>query len=303
MKQPMRHILPFAALATLALTAACDDDDPTSPDPTTETASLTVALTDAADVMFESATIDVGEIRLTREGGAPVVLTDAGGEHDLLELQGGVMADLATLDIEPGLYHQLRLEVLSASVTLAPGFEFADGSTTADLTVPSGAQSGIKINLSGADGAAGSAGLEIASGESILVVDVDVSQNFVVQGPTDDPLEIQGVTFTPHLRATLEDVAGSISGTVEYASATPADETEFATVTADLTASSLLEEMQTDMVSATVAADGTYKLWFLSPGDYEVSAAATIGGTDYTAGPETVTVGEGEAVTDVDFTL
>lgn len=304
MKSRMRYILlPFAAVATLAFTGACDDEDATSPNPTDETATLTVALTDASDVMFESATIEVGEIRVTREGGAAVVLTDAGGEHDLLELQDGVMADLATLDIEPGRYLQLRLEVLSASVTLADGFEFADGSTTRELTVPSGAQSGIKVNLSGADGASGAAGVEIASGESILIVDVDVAQNFVVQGPTDDPLAIQGVLFTPLLRATLQDVAGSISGTVEYSSATPADETEFATVTADLTASTLLEEMQTDMVSTTVGEDGTYTLWFLAPGDYDVSAAATIDGTDYTDGPQSVTVGEGEAVAGVDFTL
>jgi hypothetical protein len=299
MRSSIRY-LSSVAVASLALTAACDDGSPEA-----GTATLTVALTDAADVMFEAATIEVGEVRITRSGGAPVVLTDDAGEHDLLELQDGVMADLATLDIEAGRYLQLRLEVLSASVTLAEGFEFADGSTTRDLPVPSGAQSGIKINLTSADGDPDNAGVFIASGESILVVDVDVSQNFVVQGPTDDPLAIQGVQFTPLLRASLQDVAGSISGAVTYASATPADETEFATVTADLdpASSSLLEEMQTDMVSTTVAADGTYTLWFLSPGDYDVSAAATIGGTDYSDGPQTVTVGDQEAVVGVDFTL
>jgi hypothetical protein len=286
--------------ASLTFITACDDGSPEA-----GTATLTLALTDAADVLYEAATIEVGEVRMTRAGGAPVVLTDYAGEHDLLELQDGVMADLATLEIEAGRYLQLRLEVLSASVTLADGFQFADGSVTRDLRVPSGAQSGIKINLTSADGDPDNAGVFIASGQSILVVDVDVSQNFVVQGPTADPLAIQDVMFTPLLRASLQDVAGSISGTVTYASATPADESEFATVTADLdlASSNLLEPMQTDMASTPAASDGTYTLWFLSPGDYEVSAAATIGGSDHADGPQTVTVGEGEAVVGVDFTL
>jgi len=299
MKSRNRY-MPSLVAVSLAFITACDDGSPEA-----GTATLTLALTDAADVLYEAATIEVGEVRMTRAGGAPVVLTDYAGEHDLLELQDGVMADLATLDIEAGRYLQLRLEILSASVTLADGFQFADGSMTRDLGVPSGAQSGIKINLTSADGDPDNAGVFIASGQSILVVDVDVSQNFVVQGPTADPLAIQDVMFTPLLRASLQDVAGSISGTVTYASATPADESEFATVTADLdlAASNLLEAMQTDMVSSPVAADGTYTLWFLSPGDYEVSAAATIGGSDHADGPQTVTVGEGEAVVGVDFTL
>lgn len=299
MKRSFRNILALGAFTALA-TTACDDGSPG-----TGTARVTIALTDAADVMFSAATIEVGEVRLTRSGGAPVVLTDHGGEHNLLELQNGIMADLATLDIDAGRYLQLRLEVLSASVTLAEGFQFADGSMTKDLTVPSGAQSGIKVNLSSADGDPDNAGVQIAPGQSILVVDVDVSQNFVVQGATSDPLAIQGVLFTPLLRATLQDVAGSISGTVTYGTAPPADETEFASVTADLDAASstVLEEMQTDMVSTTVAADGTYTLWFLSPGSYDVSAAATIGGAAYSAGPQVISVSEDEAVTGVDFTL
>lgn len=301
MRSPFRHILTAAAAATLVFTAACDDTS----SPEEGMAQLTVALTDAADVTYDAATIEVGEIRLVREGGPPVVLTDNAGEHDLLELQNGVMADLATLEIEPGRYLQLRLEILSASVTLGDGFEFSDGSKTRILTVPSGAQSGLKINLTSADGDSDNAGIDITSGESILVVDVDVSQNFVVQGPSTDPLAIQGVLFTPLLRATLEDVAGSIEGTVTYGSATPDEETERATVTADLVpgSSSVLEEMQTDMVSTTAAEDGSYKLWFLAPGDYDVSAEATIDGSDYSDGPQTVTIEDGEAEVGVDFTL
>lgn len=300
MRSLRTHMFSGLAVAGLAFATACDDGSPEA-----GTTALTIALTDAADVMYEAATIEVGQISLVRAGGPPIVFTDAGGTYDLLELQNGVMANLATLEIPSGRYLQLRFEILSASVTLADGFEFSDGTPTRDLPVPSGARSGLKINLDASDGDPDNAGVNFEPGESILVVDVDVSQNFVVQGPTDDPLMIQGVMFTPLLRASVHDVAGSISGTVSYASAAPADETEYATVTADLdpTSSTVLEEMQTDMVSTTVAEDGTYTLWFLSPGEYAVEAAANIGGVDYSDGPTTVPVGDSEDVTAVDFTL
>lgn len=292
-------IFPLAAIATLMVVAACGDDT----GPQGAAARLTVVLTDAPDPMFAEAVVEIGAVSLISADGPPVMLTDAGGTHDLLMLQDGVMVDLATLDIDPGRYLQLRLVVLSATVTLAEGFEFSDGTMgPRDLSVPSGAQSGIKINLRNADG---SAGVDITSGESILVVDMDVSQNFKIQGSAGTPAGIRDVKFTPLLRATLRDVAGSISGAVTYPSATPADETEFATITADLdpATSSVLEQMQTAMVTAVAGADSTYKLWFLSPGTYDVSAAATIGGTEFTGGPESVSVGEGENVTGIDFSL
>ncbi len=292
-------IFPLAAIAAVSVVAACGDDT----GPQDGTARLTVVLTDAPDPMFAEAVVEIGSVSLISADGPPVMLTDAGGTHDLLMLQDGVMVDLATLDIDPGRYLQLRLVVLSATVTLAEGFEFSDGTMgPRDLSVPSGAQSGIKINLRNADG---SAGVDITSGESILVVDMDVSQNFKIQGSAGTPAGIRDVKFTPLLRATLREVAGSISGAVTYPSATPADETEFATITADLdpATSSVLEEMQTTMVTAVAGADSTYKLWFLSPGTYDVSAAATIGSTEFTGGPESVSVGEGENVTGIDFSL
>lgn len=298
-----RKIFTVAAVPLLTIAAGACDDSATSPD---GTGQVTVALTDAPTSMFASATVDVGAVRLLGEGGPPITLTEDGGVHDLLELQDGIMVDLAMLDVDPGTYTQLRLVVESAEVTLAAGYQFADGTTTRELQVPSGAQSGIKVNLRAADGNEDGAGIEIAAGETILVVvDLDVSRNFVLQGDPDSPQGLQDVLFTPLLRATVNDVAGSISGTVTYTSATPADETEFATIEADLDplTSLVLEDMQTTTATTTAAADGTYTLWFLSPGSYDLSASATIGGMEYTDGPQTVAVGQSEDVEDVDFDL
>lgn len=299
----LRHRL-VAVAAPLLMLAAGACDETVSPG---GTGQFSVALTDAPSAMFSEATVDIGAIQLVGEAGGPITLTQDGGVHDLLDLQNGVMADLATLDIDAGTYHQLRLIVESAEVTLAEGYEFADGSTTRSLFVPSGARTGVKINLRHADDTSeGSAGVEIASGEEILVVlDMDVSQNFVLQGDPDGPEGLLDVLFTPLVRATVEDVAGSISGTVTYTSATPSDETEFASIEAvlDESTSTLLEEMQTTTATTTAGADGSYKIWFLSPGTYDVSASANIGGTDYADGPRTVPVEDAENVTGVNFDL
>ncbi|MFW6083718.1 MAG: DUF4382 domain-containing protein [Gemmatimonadota bacterium] len=303
MSTTLRRGLLTVAAPLLALAfGACDES--TSPE---GTGQFSVALTDAPSAMFAEAVVDIGAIQLFGGAGGPITLTQDGGVHDLLELQDGVMADLATLDIEAGTYHQLRLIVESAEVTLAEGYEFADGSTTRALFVPSGAQTGIKVNLRYAEDAGEeSAGVEIASGETILVVlDMDVERNFVLQGDPDGPEGLLDVLFTPLVRATVDDVAGSISGTVTYSSDTPADETEFASIEAELdpATSTVLEEMQTTTATTSAAADGTYTLWFLSPGTYDVSASADIGGTAYSDGPLSVPVDEGEDVTGVNFDL
>lgn len=255
-------------------------------------AQLTVALTDAPSDYYASATVDIGSIQIIPDDGPPVTLTNDGGEHDLLSLQNGVTADLATLSIDPGTYLQLRLVVENAHVELADGLQFQDGSTEKDLFVPSGAQTGIKINLSSADGN-GDAGVEIRQGETILVVDFDVAQNFVIQGDPDTQAGIQDVLFTPLLRATVSDVAGSISGTVT--SSEDDSGMESLTVRAVLQASDVMEELQTDEVTAVTSSDGSYTIHFLSPGTYEVSV------DDFSADPQTVTVGDAEDVTGVDF--
>ena len=106
-----------AAVVTPLVLAGCGDVSGAG-DGTT----LTVVLTDAPTAEFESAHVSIGSVSiLPSDGGDAIILTDAGGDFDLLELQHGVTVTLANVDIEPGFYHQLRMQVLSATVTLADG--------------------------------------------------------------------------------------------------------------------------------------------------------------------------------------
>jgi hypothetical protein len=273
----------YGGLAAAALAAAamgCSDSTGGGD------AQLTVQLADAPSDLYASAVVEIGRIELIPADGAPVVVTENGGTHDLLDLQNGVAADLATLPIESGRYLQLRLFVTSASVTLAEGLTFNDGSQTKDLLIPSGAQTGIKINLNDE----GEAGVDIVPGETILLVDFDVSQNFIIQGAPGTPAGITGVLFTPLLRAVVRNVAGSISGTVMSAGSALAD----ATVRARLLDPGTIDALQTDEATAVTDASGAYKIWFLAPGSYAVSV-------DGMTGEQTVVVGESQDVTGVNF--
>jgi hypothetical protein len=243
--------------------------------------------------------VDIGSVELIGGAGGPVVLSTDGtdGFVDLLDLQGAATAALANMEIEAGTYSQLRLVVEAASVTLATGYEFTGGGSTMDLTVPSGAQTGIKLNLSGADGDdTEGGGLEIVPGEMVLVVDFDVNESFVIQGNPETPAGITGVLFKPTLRVVVNDVAGSISGTISTQVGSVA--LDGLVVTAEPVSGTTLEPFQSLAATAITDANGAYTIFFLVPGDYEVSVEA---GEGLTSTPVTVTVGASGNVTGIDF--
>ena len=278
--------------------AACGDGTGPGGD-----ASVRVLLTDAPSDYIESAWVDIGAVELLPAGGGgPVVLTEDGtdGLVDLLELQGTATALLADAVIEAGDYHQIRLIVEDASVDLAEGYEFNDGSTSKDLFVPSGAQTGIKLNLAGSDGEDDAGPVRIASGETVLVLDFDVHQSFVIQGEPDGPAGINDVLFTPTLRVVVQDVAASVSGTVST-SVTGAS-VEGLVVTAEPTDEGTLEEYQSQTGTAVTDESGAYTIYFLVPGSYTVSVEPGEGLTADPAGRD-VTLENGENETDVDFAL
>lgn len=251
-------VLTLAAAALM--TGACD-----SPTSSGSDARLTVLLTDAPHAVLASAVVEIGRVEVLPAGGPPIVVVENAGEFDLLELQDGVTAMLGAIDVEPGRYLQLRLIVNSASVTLLEGYTFVDGTSTRELMVPSGAQTGIKMQLRSGNGDGnGPAGIEIRPGETTLVVEIDVSSNFVMQGSLDSPAGIQGFLFTPMLRAVVADLSGSISGTV---SAPDGVVVEGLSVSATREGADAGEPPITTLVKE----DGTFKLHFVEAGTYSIT--------------------------------
>lgn len=259
------------SLAAIAALAACEGSTDTS------VGTARLYLTDMPLPGLASATVWISRAELIGADGGPQLVTDMDQQHDLLTLQNGVTALLGEATIPVGSYVQLRLIVDSARVTLADGRTFADGSSERTLSVPSGMETGIKVNFAGP--------VLVSPGVTSLVADFDVARSFVFQGPRDQPTS---VLFRPVIHATVMDVAGSIAGVV-----TP--NTANATLYA-------ITQGTTDTV-ATAAADpntGAYQLHFLPPGTYRVAAVAT---GFQPAAHDDVQVGPAQHVTGVDFTL
>ncbi len=233
--------------------------------------------TDPPLVDVASAEVTISRVELVP---GRVLVTDFGGTpqtYDLLDLDDGVIALLGETTIPVGDYSQLRLIVDGASVTLGSGETF-------ELRVPSGMQTGIKVNFGEP--------VNIEPGVTQLVAVFDVSRSFVTQGPPSAP---RSVSFKPVIHASVLPAA-SIEGNVSLPSAAPSGGTPV-----------LIEALLgTDVVStatATVAAGGTgpaaYTLGFLPPGDYVVRASAS----GFQAAEQNVTVAVGAAVTGVNLTL
>jgi len=259
-----------ACTGVLILLAGCDSG-------TGGTGQLAVQLTDAPIDNVQTATVWVSSVYLF--GGSDstnphYVVLSTPQQYDLLTLTNGATAALGVVTIPTGNYTQMRFVVDSARVTLKAGKTFSDGTTSRTLQTPSAQQTGIKVNFSGP--------VNVTTGQTILVVDFDVSRNFVFTGPSALPT---GMLFTPVLHASVRDIAGSIAGTV-----TP------------LTSKAhLYAIMNGDTVTSAIAdsVTGVYQLWYLPPGSYTVAAKAT-GLVTQTA---TTTVGNGQAVVGVNFAL
>jgi hypothetical protein len=125
--------------------------------------------------------------------------------------------------------------------------------------------------------------VSVVPGETVLLVDFDVSRSFVFQGPPGGP---KSASFKPVIHATVMDVAGSIAGTVSPASSK-----------AGLYA---IQGLDTIATASADSLTGAYTIRFLAPGMYKVLARA-VGFQDATR--DSVTVENSQAVTGVDFTL
>ena len=113
---------------------------------------------------------------------------------DLLDLHDGLVANLTVpVDLPAGTYDDLFIVVDSAFVTLKSPHTFSDGSKTAKLRIARDSKKAIKVELKEP--------LVAGAGATTLVlVDFDVNQSFVVLGNPDTPAGIKGVVFIPTLK-------------------------------------------------------------------------------------------------------
>ena len=132
------------------------------------TGHVAVRLTDAPLDDFSTANVTITRVDLIGADSTRThTLSSASQRFDLLRLRNGVTAALGGADVPEGRYQGLRLYVADgATVTMK-----ADGSTET-LKVPSGTQSGIKVNFPAF----------AVTDSTTLTVDFDVNDSFVKAG-------------------------------------------------------------------------------------------------------------------------
>ena len=207
--------------------------------------------------------------------GSPfVVIFEGEREFNLLDLQNGRTDLLAEATSLPaGNYNLMRVYVTKGTITLKD----YDGEFC--ITVPSGAQTGIKLHFD----------FEIGDGEeTTLLLDVDLSRAFraIPSGSIDDPSTIRTFHFSPSIAMRLINLmnTGDISGTVTTGTGENETPLGFVAVTA------VNDDGDEVTTSGSDADDGTYVLAGLPPGVYTVVFELD-GYADVTVDNVTVTTG------------
>ena len=192
-------ILLLALVAGFIASCTKDDND-------NGKGTVKILLTDAPfpgdQVAEANITVDKIEIRMTGDSARFIVLSEEEKAFNLLDLRNGITAELAEVELESGVYNEIRLHIVDANVVLKD-----ETASAFSLKIPSGTSSGLKIKIKN--------GLVVSDGSlSSVLLDFDVSQSFVVQGNPKSPKGITGFIFKPVIRAVVEAESGMIEGHV-----------------------------------------------------------------------------------------
>jgi hypothetical protein len=205
-----------------------------------------------------------------------VVIFEGERDFDLMDLRNGRTNLLADLNVPAGWYNQMRLIVTEGNVVLTTGEVF-------QLTVPSGAQSGIKLHFD----------FHVADqGETSLLLDVDLSRAFRPIPAGNGNVPIRNFHFRPSMAMRLINLidAASISGSVSNA----ADDSALGNVSVEAF-------LNGDRVTSTsTESDGSYTLSGLPAGTYTVVFSADGFTTDEVAN---IAATAGDAITGIDAAL
>ena len=237
------RLLPFAALATLALASCSKSEDAAN------TSKLEVRLMDAPGD-FQSVVLDVRQIEVhLKDDGDPdgwKTLNFSPQAINVLDYVNGRSALLVSDDFAPGDLKEIRLILGPNSYVVG-----RDGQQY-DLKTPSGQTSGVKLKLEKAT---------LKQRETYqLLLDFDVAKSIVERGnwdPTKDKKE--RYLLKPVIRVVAQDLRGGLRGTVTPAPARP-----------QILAIRTSGLLAPDTTSTSADASGAYQLNGLAAGSYRV---------------------------------
>jgi hypothetical protein len=234
----MRNFLAgYLAIALLAVLGGChtEETSTTGPGGGSGNGTLVVRLTDAP-AGYDAVKIAVDSVRVHLDTGDSVsgwhTISRSPAMYDLLQFVGGRDTIIAEGEIPAGYYSQIRLYIGVGSNVVVDG-------ATHPLEIPSGSQSGLKLNLQA----------NIIGGVTyVLVLDFDASRSIVVTGNGRYMLK-------PVIKLLASAVSGSMTGVVAPAAAVP----------------SIWAIAGTDTSSTIVDTAGFFKFKYLSPTTYSLT--------------------------------
>ncbi|MEX0680506.1 MAG: DUF4382 domain-containing protein [Balneolales bacterium] len=177
------------ALGMIAFTGCSVDSDPT-------TGTMQVKLHDAP-ANYDEVNIFIERVDVNNTTGDEgwETISEPNQSYDLLTLTNGVFEVIADTELEVGTYPQIRLVVSRDANTVV-----IDG-TEHGLFVPSGAETGVKLNVNA----------EIREGiVYTLLLDFDALRSVVMTGQAQNPEYI----LKPVIRATNQAITGNIGGVI-----------------------------------------------------------------------------------------
>jgi hypothetical protein len=239
----------LATISLATLLAACGSSTTSTP------AKMTVRLVDSPAAEFTAVTLFVKSVEIASDGGWTTLGT-IDKPINLLALQNGAFETLALdAQLPPGHYGQMRL-LLGTPNTVT----LKDGSTE-DLTIPSGAQTGVKFPAS----------FDLQAGTTYeIFIDFQANKSvFVHQAGASGKYMLR-----PVVHALDKLMTGSISGTLT-------DDTGKALGGVEVFAQTVAAGEPTIANTALTQADGTYSVGLL-PIDrtyYVATQPVTVGAT------------------------
>lgn len=193
-KRKLIHLAFIAGFLTMSLSiVSCSE----STSPETGQGQLRMIMVDAPagydEVNIVVTRVEVHKADADSNSGWFVINNDA-ATYDLLTLRNGASVILGSSSLDPGTYTQIRLIIGTGSNVVVDG-------NTYPLVIPSGAQTGIKLNHQ----------FEIQSGVVYeLILDFDAGRSIVLTGNDQYLLK-------PVIRVIPMVISGSISGRIHPA--------------------------------------------------------------------------------------
>ncbi len=224
----MKKLVGLLIVTGMILTGCSSDDE-------VGMATIQVSLVDAP-AEYQAVNIEILEVRINSSADTSWVALESAstGIFDVLKLTNGEEVFLGEVELPEGELSQVRL-LLGDNNTLT-----IDGETV-DLKVPSGSQSGLKLNVNA----------NISAGVTYkLVLDFDASKSIVKAGNSGK------YNLKPVIRAAMEAQTGAISGSIS-----PAE------------AEAIIYAISgTDSVSSYPDGSGSFIIRALDAGTYDVTA-------------------------------